>query len=469
MMRSALVIGSLIGWGLGAACSPASIFACSDDAQCNDGVCQLDVGYCSFPDPTCDSGQRYGDYAGDGLAKECVGDDGESELGTTTATTVITTLTTTSSPDTSPADSGTTDEPPSDSSGELLPCPSDWWDCDWGWRMALDVRWSGEQLRDFPVRVSLISERSIPSLFDQGGADLRFVMEQTGEPVAHELELLSGDRGELEAWVQIPELTPGTRVWIYWGNPGAEDSQDPATVWSAGYAAVWHLGSELVDSTGLHHLEDLGTSEAWGWIGRARQFDGASGWLQPASEEGFVDLFSGGGTISAWIRPDGWGEGGAGRIIDNSINPETSQGWAMMVSSEGMSNWAPLRFSMDYQGDGYASWESEPDALELGRWTHVALTHWAQSSPEVPEVYIDGRWELAQPQSSANGEPALTSRFPASIGGLGADQLRVFDGVIDELRLSMVPRSADWLAAEYESDLDRMLDYGSPEALALDP
>ncbi len=51
----------------------ASVFQCSDDEQCGaGGTCQVDVGYCSFPDDTCPSEQRYGEHAGDGLAGMCV-------------------------------------------------------------------------------------------------------------------------------------------------------------------------------------------------------------------------------------------------------------------------------------------------------------------------------------------------------------------------------------------------------------
>lgn len=57
-------------------------FACSDDQQCGAGVCES-TGYCSFPDASCDSGQRYGELAASELAGQCVdpspgGDSGSS-------------------------------------------------------------------------------------------------------------------------------------------------------------------------------------------------------------------------------------------------------------------------------------------------------------------------------------------------------------------------------------------------------
>jgi hypothetical protein len=79
-VSAAAVLGALVGW----ACA-AGTFTCVDDAACRfgagEGVCQGD-GYCSFPDDTCMSGQRYGEHAGDGKEHDCVAvDDGATSEG----------------------------------------------------------------------------------------------------------------------------------------------------------------------------------------------------------------------------------------------------------------------------------------------------------------------------------------------------------------------------------------------------
>ncbi len=64
-----------------AACSPYSggaAFHCETDAQCSGGPsggrCELLTGFCSFADPACNSGHRYGSSSG-GLSDVCVGDE----------------------------------------------------------------------------------------------------------------------------------------------------------------------------------------------------------------------------------------------------------------------------------------------------------------------------------------------------------------------------------------------------------
>ncbi len=62
-------------------CGP-NAFGCSSDEQCQAdgavGTCEPN-GFCSFPDPSCPSGRRYGDLAGGGNAGECATDPDVAE------------------------------------------------------------------------------------------------------------------------------------------------------------------------------------------------------------------------------------------------------------------------------------------------------------------------------------------------------------------------------------------------------
>jgi hypothetical protein len=81
--------GSGVAIAILLACRP-NAFACDDASDCSDtpgGVCQPE-GYCSFPDETCPSGQRFGEYSGE-LSNTCVPvheDDTEVGTASTTAT-----------------------------------------------------------------------------------------------------------------------------------------------------------------------------------------------------------------------------------------------------------------------------------------------------------------------------------------------------------------------------------------------
>ncbi len=63
----------LLPLALCASCLRQTEFRCASDNQCNPGgMCQMDVGYCSFSDSACSSGQRFGESAGP-YSSQCVG------------------------------------------------------------------------------------------------------------------------------------------------------------------------------------------------------------------------------------------------------------------------------------------------------------------------------------------------------------------------------------------------------------
>lgn len=114
--------------GLLAGCGPAA-FGCSDDDQCQSdgaaGTCEQ-TGFCSFPDPVCPSGRRYGDLAGGGYAGQCAVDpfDADTETGSGSASGSTSTADPTVGPTTDASSTTgvtsvglTTDDPDDSSSG----------------------------------------------------------------------------------------------------------------------------------------------------------------------------------------------------------------------------------------------------------------------------------------------------------------------------------------------------------------
>lgn len=61
-------------------CAQTATFECSDDLQCDsggDGICE-ETGMCSYPDPVCGSGRRYGGTAGE-ISGTCVREPQEDD------------------------------------------------------------------------------------------------------------------------------------------------------------------------------------------------------------------------------------------------------------------------------------------------------------------------------------------------------------------------------------------------------
>lgn len=87
-MRASIRLGlaAFAGALAGEACTHR-VFECLTEDNCISrgvqGVCE-DTGFCSYPDPECPSRQRYDEFAGDGLAHECV-PDGDTATGSADA------------------------------------------------------------------------------------------------------------------------------------------------------------------------------------------------------------------------------------------------------------------------------------------------------------------------------------------------------------------------------------------------
>ncbi|MEM7156739.1 MAG: hypothetical protein AAF799_28075 [Myxococcota bacterium] len=73
-MRWAWAAVATIGGAITGACVDLQAYQCTDDAECRSTVAQgwcEPTGFCSYPDPECDSGRRYSDLAGP-HERECV-------------------------------------------------------------------------------------------------------------------------------------------------------------------------------------------------------------------------------------------------------------------------------------------------------------------------------------------------------------------------------------------------------------
>lgn len=104
------------------ACTTTDFFTCEDSSQCggtdSPGTCELS-GFCSFPDPECDSGQRYGGLAGS-LSNACVN---PQPTGTETST-ETTTTTTATTPSASTGSESTSTSTTSEGSGSSSSNPT---------------------------------------------------------------------------------------------------------------------------------------------------------------------------------------------------------------------------------------------------------------------------------------------------------------------------------------------------------
>lgn len=285
-------------------------------------------------------------------------------------------------------------------------------------------------VKDFPLLVRLHHDHFPFSEAEEGGNDLRFSAGE--EPLSYEIETWDKEAGEASIWVRVPSIRGNDRqeIKIYWGNADAPSASDGQAVFNAsnGYIGVWHLNRDVQDGVGNLDSEDKGTTQTKGMVGGARHFPGKKGVF---CGEDIRTLPTGGAPHStqAWFRPDT----SNGRIV--CWGNEARAGKVTMCYR------SPPRIRMDcYFSNGNVRAEI-PERTK--GWTHAVHTFEDGKSL----LYING-------QKRGEGSPAhtpLAIERPARMWIGGWYNHYDFVGDIDEVRISGVARSADWVRLEYEN------------------
>jgi uncharacterized protein YjiK len=315
------------------------------------------------------------------------------------------------------------------------------------WRHKMKVTFSGyegsDTLTNFPALVVLST--NLPNfLYNQFGsdtaADLLFANAYETDILNHEIEQWNTN-GESYVWVRVPELEgTNTYVWAYWGNAGITNPPPYSTngaTWSEQYEGVWHFADTGSDSSSnASHGALMGdpsfTNESA--IGPALDFDGIDDYVDV--EDGFAD-FSGGITVSAWVRV------------------EAFQSWARIVDFGNDANVDNFFLSRWSTGDG-CLWDIrdgvgpganslyKDDVFTLNRWQHVAATI-ANDASHSAAIYLDGQ----QVATGAVTLPRNVVRTRNYIGESNWTDDGFHEGQMDEVRISTVARSWDWIRASW--------------------
>jgi glucose/arabinose dehydrogenase len=324
---------------------------------------------------------------------------------------------------------------------EDLP-PANWLDPSWGARRKLrfDNSAQAETLTDFPVLVTLDASRIDYGKTRPGGADLRFAS-AAGDALAYEIEVWN-PAGVSRVWVRVPQITAGStqdHVYMYYDNPLAADAQDPAGVWSNGYAGVWHLHGDLLDSTAhANHGSNNGSSNAAGRIGDGQSFDGGD-WIEVASSASLS--ITGQLSLEAWTALANPAQAGAPRVLSKKNVWNDANGYNLEQK--------PAEANVTTVGSGGDYIRAQGLSFDSG-WHYLATT----ASGSSGRVYYDGVDRTTDSTLSA----LVAGTQPLSIGRASATG-DYFTGSIDEVRISSVQRSAAWIAAQHRSMTDSFISY----------
>ncbi len=303
------------------------------------------------------------------------------------------------------------------------------------WGRSMEISLSGYQgssaLAGFPVLVTLnpsVVSGLEYSDFNPQGSDLRFTDAGNTVLLNHEIEEWNTN-GISRIWVRVPHLDSGCMIKAFWKNPAASALPAAAT-WDSGFRAVWHLADSLTDSTlNANHAVSTGTMPADGAVAGGRAFDGND--YLDCGNGASLNITGNSLSLSAWIKPDVI-SGNA--IVSKSYNAAHSApyyAWVLYTVS------SALHCRIDTAA-------ATRGTLALGVWQHVAATY----NGSLISFFINGS-PVGTLNKSGN---LLVTACNVRIGGRDTTALaEFFNGAIDEVRISSVVRSPDWIRAEYDT------------------
>ena len=281
---------------------------------------------------------------------------------------------------------------------------------------------------NFPVLVRLNADFFDFSQARSDGGDIRFATTD-GAFLAHEIEQWNPSGGTAAIWLRIPLIQGNTKqeIKMRWGSNDALNTSSGSAVFNAdnGFVSVLHLDDALTDSAGSTVPVNVGTTAASGVVGKGRHFMAGQGINCGIDLQNFP-IDSNPHSTEVWFR-------------DNATR-NTLLGWGLSIPQGmvAMQVASPPRLSMNCWGGGNVTGAS---TIELSQWYHVAHTYKIGEA----RLYVNGVLD----NSSTAGSMSIPAPAQMFIGGFG--NRYNFAGDLDEVRISNVTRSADWIKLEYEN------------------
>jgi hypothetical protein len=299
---------------------------------------------------------------------------------------------------------------------------------------------------DFPVLVRLTGSNFAFAQAKSGGADLRFTKpDNTFLP--YEIERWDSAGQAAEIWVNVDTVQGNNNrqyIVMYWGNSSAADRSSGAAVFSTsnGFQGVWHLGDNSTttayDATANRFdgtPSTVAPIAATGNVGMARRFDGASNSIKITGTAAGKLNFPKNGiySVSAWVYADN---------VDGLIHTILSKGNQQYNFELKMYDW-----EFGEYGDR-VGWEMTVSRGTAKTWAHlVGIRNGAKQYLFVNGSCVDSVFEVnPSPEARYTGYDVMIGKMEGIGGG---NFPYFFKGILDEIRVSNVASSADWIRLSY--------------------
>jgi hypothetical protein len=340
-------------------------------------------------------------------------------------------------------------------------------------------------LTNFPVLVKLTSANFDFTKANANGHDIRFTAADGVTLLSYERERHDSVGLRAEYWVRIPAVsgTVNTEFYIYYRTAETADGATPTAVWDVNTVASWRLKElgtgavgEYKDSTinANHGRGGGGTvgavpTRVEGKIAEAQSFDGVDDRIGLGTGT-TLNFGSGQGfTFEAWVRTTD-AQGMIVSFRDDSVVGHPVIDLGIGVNSASPANPGHFMPLMRYNGGTGHAFFSSTQNIANGVWHHIVFVY----DPAVNQIRAHVNGIGFTETQTVIGSITTNLRYLGEerhwvINGFGTPDQRRLNGIIDEVRISNIARSAAWVRASFHSGNNTLLTYGVEEVPISDP
>jgi len=280
---------------------------------------------------------------------------------------------------------------------------------------------------------------------NQGGEDLRITTDSAGTTeIPFEIVSLDTVAETCEIWTKIPTLDydDNTSIYIWYGNANAlpysaSDTYGSQAVWSD-YAGVFHLNNNLDSTSYSNSASNIGTpTYTTGKIGNGFSLDGSSDALQIPDG---AELTLSNGTLQAWANPTSIAS--SQMILTSNLTGNNSGDFRFWLNTSGYLVFDINNGTSDIKLTG-------DDALSTSTWSFASAVFGTGGM----KIYKNGVLDNSNATTTAIG----TVSWDWFIGVwkyTASDLVNWFVGMLDEIRICSLQRSADFQVTEYNNQND---------------
>jgi len=311
------------------------------------------------------------------------------------------------------------------------------------------------QVTGFPVLIRL---NTVNFNFDSSaadGSDIRFT-NSNGDALYHEIERWDYNAKAAEIWVKVDtihENDSAQYIRMFWGNSAVSDISKSSNVFDTadGFQGVWHFSNILDTMSDATPNSFTGSVTAVygvaGLIGSSGEFDGSTSYItMPGTADGKLNFAENDNySISAWVYSYDLSS-------EHFIAGKGEYQYNLKIKDQ---QWCFTQYSSPPAN----AWQSMSTPSETVSWRFLTGVRKGNSQ----YLYVNGVCVDSTGKLMSGGDSTRNTGCDFEIG-IKTDSSSIFKtyyGKMDEVRISNVSRSPDWIKLSYmnQNETDKLVQF----------